>query len=153
MRVAEVLDALNAVEGAVLQEHSSAELLTYEEYLHTVMGTGQAGTGQGATHHATGSDTPDDLAPEPEPELEKETAAAEGPPSEPGEVPVTGAGTLAVGKEQPGGGATAGEPVAVVPQVTLVADAGAESARPKGWVETPALPNAGATSGALPPPA
>ena len=38
LRVAEVLEALNAVEGAVLQEHATDELMSYEQYLQTVMG-------------------------------------------------------------------------------------------------------------------
>ena len=45
LRVAEVLDALNAVEGAVLQEHAEDELMSYEQYLHTVLGGGFATAG------------------------------------------------------------------------------------------------------------
>ena len=58
LRVAEVLDALNAVEGAVLQEHANDELMSYEQYLHTVMGAGDTagGNAAGATGHADGID-------------------------------------------------------------------------------------------------
>ena len=47
LRVAEVLEALNAVEGAVLQEHAEDELMSYEQYLQTVLGGGFAAGANG----------------------------------------------------------------------------------------------------------
>ena len=72
LRVAEVLDALNAVEGAVLQEHADDELMTYEQYLHTVMGNDMTTSANGNSVHGHGGTS--QLASEQE--LAAEVAAA-----------------------------------------------------------------------------
>jgi hypothetical protein len=72
LRVAEVLDALNAVEGAVLQQHADDELMSYEQYLHTVMGNDMTTRVNGDSMHGYGG--PGQLASEQE--LAAEVAAA-----------------------------------------------------------------------------
>eukprot|EP01043_Picozoa_sp_COSAG02_P047712 COSAG02_NODE_4602_length_5176_cov_2.578885_3_plen_566_part_00 len=72
LRVAEVLDALNAVEGAVLQEHADDELMSYEQYLHTVMGNDMTTSANADSVHGHGG--PGQLASEQE--LAAEVAAA-----------------------------------------------------------------------------
>lgn len=75
LRVAEVLDALNAVEGAVLQEHADDELMSYEQYLNTVLGGATTANGD-SMHRQTGS-AADQLGQETsERELAAEVAAA-----------------------------------------------------------------------------